>query len=76
MTVIHIGRCVGCSSFGRLHGPCHDACRECLRRRGIRWLELARRVRHDPGFAAQVYRELPEVWREKFETTFGIPQGP
>jgi hypothetical protein len=72
--VIHVGRCVGCSGFGRMYGPRHDACSRCLRRRGPRWLELARRVRHDPDFAARVYRELPEAWRNNFTMTFGTPR--
>ncbi len=75
MNIVHVGHCVGCSRFGRLHGPCSDACRRCLIRGGIRWLELARRVRSDPAFAAEVHQQLPEAWREKFESTFGVPPG-
>jgi hypothetical protein len=73
MSIIHVGRCVGCSRFGQMHGPCNDACRRCLLRGGLRWLELARQVRSDPDFAALVYRRLPDAWRERFEMTFGVP---
>lgn len=73
--VVRIGRCVGCNRFGRLGGPCEDACDDCLfgLRRGPRWLELARRVRSDPGFAAQAYAALPESWRDHFHAVFGRP---
>lgn len=75
MIAAHLGRCVGCNHFGRLHGPRNDACEHCLRRCTLRFLELAARVRVDPEFAAACYRELPAAWRAKFEVTFGVPPG-
>jgi hypothetical protein len=76
MIVAHLGHCVGCNRFGRLQGSGHDACLHCLGRCTARFLELARRVRRDPVFAAEVYRQLPEAWRTKFEMTFGVPPAP
>lgn len=71
--IAQVGRCVGCNRFGRLRGPWSDACIVCLRRCTARFLELARRVRRDPSFAAEVYRQLPRAWRAKFEASFGVP---
>jgi hypothetical protein len=58
----------------RLLGRNEDACIECLRNRGARWLDLARRVRSDPAFAEQVYARIPVAWRERFEALFGVPR--
>jgi hypothetical protein len=73
MSIIKVGRCVGCSRFGRLHGPHSDACRRCLLRGGLRWLELVRRVRRDPAFAREVHARIPAAFRERFELLFGKP---
>jgi hypothetical protein len=72
--IVAVGRCVSCNRFRRL-GFHSDACTACLRRCTARFLDLARRVRNDPVFAAEVYRRLPEAWRYKFEVTFGRPPG-
>jgi hypothetical protein len=72
--VIRVGPCVGCGTVARLVGAHDDACIECMRRRGIRWLTLARRVHEDEAFAAAVYARLPERWRKQFQATFGFPR--
>jgi hypothetical protein len=73
MSITRIGRCVGCGVVARMVGPHADACTACLARRGERWLELARRVRTDPGFAARVYEHLPVGWRKRFVDVYGSP---
>jgi hypothetical protein len=70
VTVVHVGRCVGCNGFGRLHGVRNDACSSCLRRRRARFLELARRARVDSIFRGEIRKRLPEVWLTRFDAAF------
>lgn len=70
MTVVHVGRCVGCNRFGRLLGTRNDACLRCLQRKTARFLELARRARVDPLFRDEVRKRLPEAWLTTFDAAF------
>lgn len=70
MTVVgEIGPCSVCRRIGRLE---RAGCARCVNRLGLRFVELAARVRGDPRFAAMVLESIRNPkHRDWFRELFG-----
>ena len=75
MSVIHIGKCIGCNKMGALEG---SVGRCCLRdpNRGEQWAHTASQVRESMDFAKSVYSSIETLeGKNLFVELFGLPPG-
>lgn len=72
--------CVACDKESIPHQNYTDSCVECVEhpKRGVRYIELTKRVRTDPAFALKCFNglgsaELKEFFLQKFGTSWLKP---
>ena len=70
--VTRIGRCDACAMRPRVMAPDSSFCAECIELRGLRWSEIAARVRREPAFRDQVFASIrSQTGKRLFLSMFG-----
>jgi hypothetical protein len=73
VTVVgEIGSCSVCRRTARLD---HGGCAECVTKFGVRFTELAARVRRDPHFAEAVLEAIQEPSHRKIFVEYFVADG-